>query len=73
MSMLLVGGGCRRGRVVGATNAKGDFAIEGRISPADVLATIYRRMGIDSGTQFIKNAGRPIPITNDGAMIRDLL
>ena len=73
MSVLLGGGGLRGGQVVGATNAKGEFPAQRPIKPADVLATIYRTMGIDMSTSFVNHAGRPIPINNAGTPIRELI
>ncbi|MBI3865703.1 MAG: DUF1501 domain-containing protein [Planctomycetia bacterium] len=73
MSMLFAGGGCRRGNVVGETNSRGEYAADNRTTPADVLATIYHLMGIDPSTSFTNHAGRPIPIANDGRVIRDLV
>jgi uncharacterized protein (DUF1501 family) len=73
MSMLLAGGGCCRGHVVGATSSKGEYAIENRTTPADVLATIYHLMGIDLETNLINHTGRPIPIANGGRAIDDLV
>jgi uncharacterized protein (DUF1501 family) len=73
MSVLLAGGGCRRGNVVGATNSKGEYATESRTTPADVLATIYHLMGIDLSASLTNHAGRPIPIASDGQVIRELI
>lgn len=73
MSVLLAGGGCRRGNVVGATNSRGEYATRDRTSPADVLATIYHLLGIDLASTFVNRAGRPIPIANDGQVIPQLL
>jgi uncharacterized protein (DUF1501 family) len=73
MSVLLAGGGCRRGNVVGATSAKAEYATAGRATPADVLATIYHLLGIDLGSSHLDHSGRPIPIANDGQVIAGLV
>jgi hypothetical protein len=43
------------------------------LKPADVLVTIYRQLGIDLQTQFLNHAGRPIPVSNGGQPIEELL
>lgn len=73
MSVLMAGGGIQGGRVVGASNHKGEFPAERPLMPADVLATIYHQMGIDLGTYFVNRAGRPVPINNYGQVIDELL
>jgi hypothetical protein len=72
-SALVSGGGLRMGQVVGATNAKGEFPTDRPYSPQDMLATIYRHLGIDCGQVFKDFAGRPVPILNDGKPIPELL
>lgn len=73
MSVLLAGGGCRRGNVVGTTNSRGEYATENRTTPADVLATVYHLLGIAPTLGFTNHAGRPVPIANDGQVVRELL
>ena len=42
--------------------------------PGDFLATIYRHLGIDYGTNFIKDFnGRPTPIVDHGKAIPELI
>ena len=47
MSALVSGGGLRMGQVVGATNRRGEYPNERPLTPKDLLATIYRHLGID--------------------------
>lgn len=70
-SLLLAGGGVVNGRVIGATNKNGEFPTERPIDPHDLLATIYRHLGIDHKHEFPDAAGRPIPITR-GEPIEEL-
>ena len=72
-SALLSGGGLRMGQVVGATNSKAEYPTEKPYSPFDLLATIYRHLGIDSSRAYLDHAGRPIPILNDGRPIAELV
>ncbi|HZZ73358.1 MAG TPA: DUF1501 domain-containing protein [Pirellulales bacterium] len=73
MSVLMSGGGLKSGVVVGATNYKGEYPIERALSPTDVLATVYRQLGIDTERQFLNTAGRPISILDQGEPIAELL
>ncbi len=42
------------------------------LHPNDVLATVYRHLGIDLRQAFVNNAGRPIPILPHGEPIAEL-
>ena len=64
--MLVAGGGLARGRVVGATDAKGGEVKEGRVTPADIGATVYRHLGIDLDSRWTDQRGRPHPIVTEG-------
>ena len=72
-SVLFSGGGLKTGQVVGATNDKGEYPTERPCSPRDVLATIYRHLGIDGGQMLRDHAGRPVAILNDGRPIPELI
>jgi hypothetical protein len=47
-SALVAGGGVRGGRVVGASDARGDRPRERPLTPADLAATVHRCVGITS-------------------------
>ena len=61
------------GQVVGATNSKAEYPTESPYTPQDMLATIYRHLGIDPQTAFPNHAGRPMPILPFGQPIEELL
>jgi Protein of unknown function (DUF1501) len=71
-SALISGGGLRMGQVVGATNAEGAYPKERPLSPKDLLATLYRHLGIDYRRDFKDFSGRPIPILSEGEPIQEL-
>jgi uncharacterized protein (DUF1501 family) len=66
MSMLVAGGGLTHGQVVGSTDAKGGEVKEGRVTPSDLGATVYRHLGIDLDSQWTDLQGRPQPIITEG-------
>ncbi|MBL9124816.1 MAG: DUF1501 domain-containing protein, partial [Planctomycetaceae bacterium] len=70
---LVAGGGLRMGQVIGATNSKGEYPTERPLKPADLLATIYRHLGIDHRQSFTDHAGRPVPILSDAEPISELI
>lgn len=72
-SALVSGGGLRMGQVVGATNSKAEYPAERPYTPQDLLATIYRHLGIDSRHQFLDHTGRPVSILSDGQPIAELI
>ena len=69
---LVYGGGLRMGQVIGATNSKGEFPVQSPVTPQDLLATIYRTLGISLRHEFLDFAGRPIPILPFGRPIPEL-
>lgn len=62
MSILVSGGGKPMGRILGATNSKGEHPVHGELSPQDIHATIYQHLGIDYKRTYNNSAGRPIHI-----------
>ena len=73
MSVLVSGGGMTTGQVIGSTTSKGAYAKDRKLEPNDLLATIYRFLGIDSSHAFIDPTGRPMPIIPFGQPISELL
>ncbi len=69
---LVSGGGLRMGQVVGATNSKGEYPAERPLRPHDLLATIYRHLGVDTRQTFTDFSGRPVAILPDGEPIAEL-
>lgn len=73
-SNLWAGGGIETGRFIGATDKRGEDAIDRRCGPGDFLSTIYHHLGIDASKVFIKDFnGRPTPIVNHGKPIPELI
>jgi hypothetical protein len=66
MSMLAAGGGLPSGQVIGSTDAKGYYIKDGRVTPSDLAATVFRHLGIDPTTHWLNPQGRPIPIVTEG-------
>ena len=72
-SNIWAGGGIRTGNVIGATDKRGEDAIERICGPGDFLATIYHHLGIDHKTMIHDFNGRPTPIVDHGKPIPELM
>lgn len=70
---LVSGGGLKMGQVVGATNSKSEYPTERPYAPQDMLATIYRHLGIDYTAAFKDYFGRPVHILSDAQPIAELI
>jgi uncharacterized protein (DUF1501 family) len=70
--ILLSGGGIRGGLVVGATNAHGEKPADNPVGPADLAATMFDCLGINAQDEFHTPEGRPVKISNDGRVLREL-
>ena len=73
MSVLMAGGGLKVGQILGTSSPKGEAPAHRPVGPTEVLATLYRHLGIETDWQTVNNAGRPIPILPDGSPIAELI
>lgn len=71
-SLAIAGGGLRGGHVIGVTDPEGIKDPVGRLSMADVHATILSAVGLDPRKENISPVGRPIALS-EGKPIRELL
>jgi hypothetical protein len=69
----MAGGGIARGRVVGRSDRIASDPVDRRVSPKDILATIYHLMGIDRSTTLADRQGRPMPLLAEGEVIAEAL
>ena len=74
-SALLAGGGVRQGVVYGASDSTGASPAEDPVTPADVLSTIYQRLGLSTENGFrIKDLlDRPTEPAPHGKPITDVI
>ena len=74
MSMVMAGGGLRHGQVIGSTDRKGYDIDSRQVRPADLAATVFHHLGIDTNAQWTDAQGRPTPIvTENGKVIEELI
>jgi len=72
-SALVAGGGWQTGQVIGKTSSNADHPVERPLTPQDLLATMYRHLGIDPESSLLDFGGRPTPILSTGKAIDELL
>jgi uncharacterized protein (DUF1501 family) len=70
---VVAGGGFRVGQVIGDTDAHGGRARGTPYTPANVLATLYRHLGIDPAVTIPDHSRRPMHVLDDREPVRELL
>jgi hypothetical protein len=65
-SVVLAGGGVKGGQAVGQTSSDGTAVESRRVTVPDLMATIFRALGIDPQKQNLAG-GRPIRVVEKGA------
>jgi hypothetical protein len=71
--VLFSGGGLKTGQAVGATDAHGARPRTRPYSPQNVLATLYRALGIDLDATVPDFTGRPMYLLDDREPIAELI
>lgn len=66
MSMIAAGGGLPCGQAIGSTDSKGYGIKDGRVTPSDLAATVFRHLQIDLSSHWLNASGRPNPIVTEG-------
>lgn len=73
MSVVLAGGNLKTGLIVGASDSKGAVPKDRPYRPENVLAMLYRHMGIDPAMTFNDLSGRPRYLLENRKLITELL
>jgi hypothetical protein len=71
-SALLAGGGVRGGQAIGKSDDKGEAVADRPVKVADLHATMLAAFGVDPAKQYRTSDGRPIKLTNSGAVVREV-
>lgn len=72
MSVVFAGGGLKP-QILGESNSKGEYPVRAPYRPENVLAMIYRHLGIDPAVTFNDSFGRPRHLLDERGLIRELL
>ncbi len=72
---LLAGGGMQTGQVIGATDRLGAEAVDRPVTFAEVFATLYHNLGIDTASSYVTDVtGRPhLLVEGNAKPIRELI
>ncbi len=73
MSVVLSGGGLKVGQVIGSSDSTGSVPKDRPYRPENVLAMVYRHLGIEPGHTFTDNSGRPRFILEERRLITELV
>jgi len=71
--LLLAGGGIKPGVVHGSSDRIGGRPSSNPVTPADIVATIYRCLGVANDLELQDRLGRPFQLVPWGDPIRELL
>jgi hypothetical protein len=71
-TVLLAGGGVKRGFIYGASDKNGAYPAKDPVRPDDLAATVFYLLGIDPATQVRGLGDRPVNIS-DGKPVMDVL
>jgi hypothetical protein len=71
-SIVMAGGGLRRGIVLGATDRIGATVTDRPIRPPDMAATILHALGIDPAATLHTPVGRPVELASGGRAVMEL-
>ncbi len=65
-SVYFAGGGVKGGRVIGKSDEIGAYPAERPVAPNEVVATIYKSLGLDLETHLPGPQARPFPLVDFG-------
>lgn len=68
-SAALAGGGVQGGRIIGSSDATGEYPHENPVTPSDLAATIYTLLGVDPAQSLRTRDGRPVRLTPETARV----
>ncbi len=69
---IFAGAGVPGGQVVGVTDEKGAAPKERPVSPEDVAATLYAKLGIDGSKMYMTPQDRPVKVVDNGTRVKEL-
>jgi len=73
-SAVLAGAGVRGGTVYGKSDPHAGYPAEDPVSPQDLCATVYNRLGLDPYQPLIADRqGRPLPLLDSGRPLTEIL
>lgn len=71
-SIVMAGGGLKRGLTIGATDKQAASVIDRPITPSDMAATLLTALGIDPDITLLTPLGRPVQLAGGGRAVHEL-
>ena len=71
-SIVMAGGGLKRGLTIGATDKQAASVIDRPITPSDMAATLLTALGIDPDVTLHTPLGRPVQLAGGGRAVHEL-
>ena len=72
-TIMLVGGGVKAGFIFGASDRTGSLPAENPVSPGDIVATIYRLLGVDHRHVLYDSLSRPHTVVPEARVVKELI
>jgi hypothetical protein len=72
-SVLLAGGGIKKGFVYGSSDALGAEPENDPLSVSDLAFTVYNQLGINADKELMAPGARPIEIVDEGKVVSELI
>ncbi|MGO9469973.1 MAG: DUF1501 domain-containing protein, partial [Isosphaeraceae bacterium] len=72
-SVVLAGGGVKRGAIYGLSNATASEPDKDPLGPEDLATTVYHLLGNVADKELMAPGNRPIEIVKDGNVVKELL
>ena len=70
--VLFAGGGLKTGQIIGATDARAEKPRDTNINVQNIVATLYRLLGIDPALTLQDHTGRPLSLLDDRRVVEPL-
>lgn len=72
-SVVLAGGGLKRGLALGTSNAQGAEPEDDPLTVEDLATTVYHQLGIDAARELMAPGSRPIEIVKGGSPVSAMI
>ena len=72
-SVVMAGGGVKRGHVHGRSDATASEVEEKAVGPEDLARTVYTLIGVDPDRTLLAGGNRPLQLVKGGRVIREAL
>lgn len=73
LSVVVAGGGFKRGYVHGSTDEQGMVPAQEPCTPDDVCATMFHQLGLEAQQELMTPTGRPVALFREGKILNKLL